>query len=170
MRYIQHGFTLIEALVAIAIMAILLAVAVPSFSSSGLNSELRSAAGGLLASANLARAEAIKRNAVVNLCVSSNGTTCGTGGWEQGWIVVAPASGALGETILQRHEARPAGFKISASAAIATVSFQPTGVGATPVAFTICRATPSPGQQERIVTIDAAGRVTSRRTSTGSCS
>ena len=34
------------------------------------------------------RSEAIKRNRVVEMCVSVNGTSCAEGGWEQGWIVL----------------------------------------------------------------------------------
>ena len=168
-RVRTNGFTLIEVLVAIAIAAILLAVAVPSFSAANLNSRLRASSTELIASANLARAEAIKRNGVVNLCPSADGTSCSAGGWEQGWIVIAPAKGALEAKIMKRRDALPEGYKVTASGGIALVSFRPTGVGATAVTFTICRSAPSIGDQERVVTIDATGRTTSRRTTTGLC-
>jgi type IV fimbrial biogenesis protein FimT len=164
------GFTLIEMLVAIAIAAILLAVAVPSFSAANLSSRLRATSTDLIASASLARAEAIKRNGIVHLCPSADGTSCTSGGWEQGWIVIAPAKGTLAEKIVRRSDALPAGFKVTSSGGVAIVSFQPTGVGATAVTFTICRATPSVGNQERVVTIDATGRTASRKTATGICS
>jgi type IV fimbrial biogenesis protein FimT len=62
----------------------------------------------LVASAHLARSEAIKRNADVTLCVSnSDGTDCGSGGWEQGWIVLA-ADG----TVIQHQQALPAGLQV----------------------------------------------------------
>jgi type IV fimbrial biogenesis protein FimT len=157
------GVTLVEMMLAITVLAILLALAVPSFKEAGLGSQLRSASSELIASVNLARSEAIKRNAPVSLCVSSDGANCGAGGWEQGWIVIA------GGSLIQKQAAAPTGFRISAASATTTVTFQPTGVGATPATFTICRATPSAGQQERVVTIDAAGRATSRRTTTGVC-
>jgi type IV fimbrial biogenesis protein FimT len=160
-RAVSAGVTLIEMMVAISILAILLAIAVPSFSESRLSSQLRSSSTELIASANLAKSEAIKRNAPANLCVSTDGLTCGAGGWEQGWIVIA------GGSVIRVQSAAPNGFRISGAAA--TVTFQPTGVGATPATLTICRATPSAGSQERVVTIDAAGRVTSRRTTVGTC-
>jgi type IV fimbrial biogenesis protein FimT len=162
------GFTLIEMMVAIAIMAILLAIAVPSFREAGLSSELRSFSSDLLASANLARSEAIKRNAPVTLCVSAGGTSCGSGGWEQGWIVIVPSM--VPATVVQRRDAATAGFRISASSSITNIVFQPTGVGATPTTLTVCRATPTAGHQERVVTIDAAGRASARKTTTGTCS
>jgi type IV fimbrial biogenesis protein FimT len=158
------GFTLIEMMVAIAILAVLMSLAVPSFRDMGFGEQLRSASTELIAAANLARSEAIKRNAPVNLCVSSDGESCGVGGWEQGWIVTAG-----GPDPIRVKPAAPSGFRISATGAATAIVFQPTGVGATPASFTICRATPSPGRQERIVTIDAAGRATARRTTTGVC-
>lgn len=160
------GFTLIEVMVAIAILAILLTVAVPAFQDSSLNSQLRATSTEMIAAANLARTEAIKRRRPVRLCVSANGTSCGSGNWRQGWIVIAPS--ASGDVVIQRRDALRESFRINAS--IAAVTFQPTGVGATPATFTICRATPNPGPQERVVTIDAAGRAVSHRTTTGTCS
>lgn len=56
------GFTLVEMIVSISIMAILLAIAIPSFRTFVLNAQIRSTAEGLLAGLNLARTEAIRRN------------------------------------------------------------------------------------------------------------
>lgn len=165
-RNASAGFTLIEALVAIAVLAILLGIAVPSFSDSTLNSQLRAASTDMIAAANLARTEAIKRRRTVSLCVSSNGTSCTTGGWHQGWIVIVPSTG----TVIRTRAAMRNGFRMSEANSLASVAFQSTGVGATAAAFRICRATPSPGPQERVVTIDAAGRAVARRTTTGTCS
>src|SRR5829696_9083668 len=88
------GFTLIELMIAITLMAILMAIAVPSFKDASLGSELRSIANDLVAHAALARSEAIKRNALVTLCVSADGATCSAGSWEQGWIVKTEVAGA----------------------------------------------------------------------------
>lgn len=164
------GFTLIEMLVAISISAILLAIAVPSFSSANLSSRLRASSTDLMASASLARAEAVKRNGIVNLCPSADGVSCSAGGWEQGWIVIAPAKGVLAEKVVYRHDPLPSGYRMTTNGGISLVRFQPTGVGATAATFTICRATPSVGTQERVVSIDAAGRATSRKTTTSHCS
>jgi type IV fimbrial biogenesis protein FimT len=95
-----RGFTLIELMVTISIMAILLMIAVPSFQNATLGSKLSSFANGLVASAHLARSEAIKRNADVTLCVSnSDGTDGGSGGWEDaasGSSLPMVAPGSLG--------------------------------------------------------------------------
>jgi type IV fimbrial biogenesis protein FimT len=163
------GFTLIEMMVAIGIMAILLSIAVPSFTQAGLGSQLRSSSTAMIASANLARSEAVKRNAPVNLCVSADGASCGAGGWEQGWIVMVPSLPA-GQQVIARGDPAPQGFRIMASSSTTTVTFQPTGVGATAASFKICRQSPNAGHQERLVTIDAAGKAASRQTTTGTCS
>lgn len=159
------GFTLVELMVTIAVMAILLGIAVPSFNEAMLGSKLSSFANSLSGSALLARSEAIKRNAPVTLCVSSTGTACGTGSWEQGWIVISD-----GGTVLHSHAALPSGLKVIEAAANDELVFRPTGVGATSATFTVCRATPSAGGQERVVTISATGRADVDKTTNGACS
>jgi type IV fimbrial biogenesis protein FimT len=97
------------------------------------------------------------------MCVSTNGSTCGEGGWEQGWIILA------GETVLHRQQAVVDGFRISASGGLETLSFQPTGLAATQAQFTVCRATPTTGAQESIVSVSITGKPSVRRTETGIC-
>lgn len=164
----QQGFTLIELMVTIAVMAILLSIAAPSFNNALLGNRLGTQANNLVASSLAARSEAIKRNAAVTVCASADGATCATtGGWEQGWIV------AVGTTVLQRQPAAPSGLKITAldvsDSVIRTLTFQPTGVGATQARLTICRATPSAGGQERVVRISLTGRASVSKTSVGVC-
>lgn len=165
-RLVQRGFTLIEMMVTIAVMAILLMIAVPSFNEAMLGSKLGSYANNLVSGAHLARSEAIKRNGAVSLCVSnSDGTACGSGGWEQGWIVRATDG-----TVIQRQQALPAGLKVTEAAASTSLVFNPSGVGATSATFKVCRATPTVGGQEREVKISLTGRPSVGKTTTGSCS
>lgn len=159
-RFGQRGFTLIELMITLAIFAVLLAVLVPSYSDMTLGSKLRSLANDLVAGAMLARSEAIKRNSVVRMCVSADGESCIAGGWEQGWVVFHDANddGALdeGEAVLLQHQAAAFGFKITGT--VASVRFQPTGLGATQASLTVCRAAPTVGGQERVVSISLTGR------------
>lgn len=159
-----HGFSLVEMMVIISILGILSAIAIPSFSEIILSTKLRSYANSLVGNAFLARGEAIKHNTPVTLCVSTNGTSCATGGWEQGWIVLS------GTTVVQRQLAVASGYKITESAGLNSLTFQPTGIGATQATLIICRATPQAGSQERTVTISATGRPSVSKTTTGSCS
>ena len=165
------GFTLIELVVTVLILAILVTVGVPSFSDATLGSRLGSYANELVTSAYLARSEAMKRNLPVTLCTSTNGTSCAvSGGWEQGWIVLEAST----STVIEHQQARAPGYKVMAkdasNAAIYSVAFQPTGFGATQATFTVCRYLPEAGKQERVVTLSPTGNPAVSRTETGTCS
>jgi len=74
------GFTLIELMVTVTLVAIVLAVGVPSFTTFQRNAELTSTTNSLLAALNAARGEAMKRgmNAMV---VPADGAN-----WSSGWV------------------------------------------------------------------------------------
>jgi len=63
----KSGFTLVEMLVTIAILAILLGIGVPSFKNSINNSNMVSNANGMIGAFNYARIEAIKHGNAVNV-------------------------------------------------------------------------------------------------------
>lgn len=159
----QWGFTVVELMVTLTVLSILMCLAVPSFRDAGLPSQLRAIANGMVAATQVARSEAIKRNATVQLCVSSDGATCGTGNWQQGWIVIS------GTTVLHSEPATPGGYRVTPAGGSTTLSFDATGLGATPDTFTVCRQTPRVGAQERVVTLTAAGRASVKTTTTGVC-
>ncbi len=161
-RRAARGFTLLELMVTVAVLAVLIGIAVPSLGDATLAGKLAASANDLVAGVAMGRSEAIKRNAVTSLCVSSNGTSCGSGGWEQGWIIIS------GSTVIQKHSAAPTGFKVTSS--VAKVDFQPTGVGNTQATITVCRSAPSAGSQERVVNVSATGRAYVSKTTTGTCS
>jgi len=149
-RHGARGFTLIELMVTITILAILLGWAIPSFNNAALSSKLTGFANDLVASTQIARSEAIKRNAPITLCRSTDGLTCaGSGGWEVGWIMLS------GTTVLQRHEALPAEFSIS-QRTFGALTFPADVVGATPAEFRVHRATP-PGSEVRCLRVTVSG-------------
>lgn len=86
----QKGFTLVELMVTVAVLAIVLGIAIPSFSSILLNNRISTTAHELHAAMQLARSESIKRkkpivlcgaNAALDECVQ-NGTN-----WSSGWLM-----------------------------------------------------------------------------------
>jgi len=70
----QHGFTLTEMAVTVAVLAILAAIAVPSFQSTIDKRRLIGAAEQLYGDLQYARSEAIKGNRVVGVNFTANGT------------------------------------------------------------------------------------------------
>jgi type IV fimbrial biogenesis protein FimT len=164
-RHAGRGFTLLELLVVIALIAIVAAIATPSFRDAGLGSRLRAVTNNMLASIQLARSEAIKRNVAVTLCRSADGSTCAaSGGWEQGWVL----RDATGEVISSQQRV-PGGLKVLQAGGYAALTFQPIGIGATSATFTICRDDPV-GPQERVLRVTASGTTAVSTTRNRSCS
>lgn len=158
-----RGFTLMELLIAVAIAALLFAIGVPTFRNVATGSQLTSTANNLLASIQLARSEAIKRNVAVAVCPSSNGDDCDLGGdWEIGWIVHD------GVTVIQRQAGLPAGYLMTQSGGTTELEFQPIGIAGNPTVITVCRDDP-PGSQERVLSLRASGTAQVTYTQTGVC-
>ena len=163
----HSGFTVLELMVVVSILAILATLAAPSFSEAILNGRLTSLANNFLVSAQLARSEAIKQNTVVRLCRSADGATCATSGtWAQGWVVVAVVDG----TVFRIEPALPTDFSLAWTT---NFDFQPGGdvvaTAALPVTLKLCRIPPSSSGQDRQIRITGTGRTSIARTSTGTC-
>jgi len=166
-----RGVTLIEFLTALAILAILLTVAVPSFQDAFLNGKLTNQANAFLSDLTLARSEAIKTNARVTLCKSANGADCvTTGGWQQGWLVFRDAdnSGTRQNTepIIQRGDPLADGFSLTGNNPVEDyISYTSTGSarltsGALQAGtLTLCRFAPTVGGSNRSVILGGTGRV-----------
>jgi type IV fimbrial biogenesis protein FimT len=76
----EVGFTLIESMIAVSVLAILFSLAFPSFSNAITNSRLTSQANLLVSAINQARSEAIRRGQhVVVRKINAE--------WESGWRV-----------------------------------------------------------------------------------
>lgn len=100
------GFTLIELMVALAVLGILLSIAIPSFQNMVLDNRIAAQANQVITALNYARSEAVKRGASATLCPTSGGAACaGSTNWSTGWLVFADADGngtvGAGEAVLR---------------------------------------------------------------------
>lgn len=110
----RNGFTLIELMVGVAVLAIALGAGVPSMSEFIKNSRLAAHTNDLLTSLHLARTEAGKRNARVTVCKSSDvinfdwNTTADTS-WDIGWFVFVDTASfgthEVAEVVFDTHAA-----------------------------------------------------------------
>jgi len=179
---LQRGLTLVELMITVAVLAILTALATPSFSSLIQSSRLTTTANELLTTLQLARSEAVRRNVRVVVCASSNGSSCsGSSTWSAGWIAFkdsdSDAAVDTGETVL----ASAAGtdpLQVRASANVGSaVTFRADGIayrsnGALLAGrLAVCATTNDPAENVRDVVIASGSRITiSRRNANGNCS
>ena len=171
----QRGFTLVELMTAVAVVAIITTMALPSFRNLINSNKATSTAEELVNSLGLARSEALQRNGVVTVCASStvnNSTpTCNSSAtdWSTGWLVFVDSAndGVYNtgtDTLLRRGS--PASQLTSmglytlttsctAGAAGATVKFRSfINLGGTTRVFKIVS-----GSTTKYVQIDNVGRI-----------
>lgn len=139
----RAGFTLIELLFVVALVAIMLVIAVPSFTSFISNYRATSAVNDFLQGVTLTRNEALKRGRrVMMMPNNSAGAPSVTGDWKNGWTIFVdtnnnqtldPAEVAAGNLIYQ-HGPLDASITVSDSAGGAGAPFT-DGASKTYVSF-----------------------------------
>ena len=83
----QRGFSLLELMVGVTVLAVLLGLAVPTFREVIQNNRVVAQNNDFIAAINTARSEAIKRGNAVAMCASTDGATCsGLTSWSGGWV------------------------------------------------------------------------------------
>ncbi len=174
------GFSMIELLVALGIVAILLGLAVPSMINFVVSRRVLSLSQAFLASVNFARSEAVKRNDRVVLCKSVTGLSCVTsGGWDGGWILFHdPNNNAqldTGEVVLRRQNPAASGLSLTGNAPVANyISVSASGVsklisGAFQAGtLTLC-TTPASDANVRQIILSATGRARVQAGTTTDC-
>ena len=81
------GFTLIELMITVSLVAILMMIAAPSLRDVMWNARMTSATNDLITDLSVARAEAVTRGVPTAICTSNTGAACTATAWSQGWII-----------------------------------------------------------------------------------
>ena len=125
-----RGFTLLELLVTVAVIAIVAGLAAPSFANLIRNGRLTSAANEMVAMLQTARSAAITNRANATVCPSTDGETC-TDAMGNRWIALTTKNAV--STVL-RDSTLPMGVAVTASdnlsAADNRFTFTPGGFSA----------------------------------------
>ncbi len=156
----QNGFSLIELMVVIAVVAVLAGIAYPAFTGIINANRLGSQADEVMTSLQFARGEAIRRNARVSVCGSANGATCG-GAWTN-VLTVVEADG----TVLRSTDVKP---PVQVSSAAGRITYRADGLAITAVNTTItaCIPTTQPAENRRLITLTSVARVAITRVDGG---
>ena len=174
----QRGFTLVELMTAVAIMAIIATLALPSFRNLINSNKATSTAEELVNSLGVGKSEALQRNGVVTICPSTNSTTssptCSTTNtdWKSGWLVFVDGDNdgsysSTSDTLLRRGS--PASNltsltsynEASTCTSVALVKFRSfINLGGSALVFKVVA-----GNTTKWVKVDRLGRITLPATS-----
>lgn len=130
------GFSLIELMVVVAILATLVTIAAPSFSSIINNNRIDSTWRNVHDSMQFARSEAVKRNGKIEVCVANadqDACAADTTDWSSGWLVVH-GRGSADFEVLKVGEPIP-GIEVGGPSG--TVEYLGMGAPKTSYAFTV---------------------------------
>lgn len=161
----QQGWTLIEQLMALAIVAVLVTIAIPSMGNVLARSRLQSAQMDLIAGLQHARYLAISRGLPTIFCPSRDGSDCvRSPRWEHGWLIASDRNGdnRPDHSAIVTAPHAPPGMHLRSSAGRYRVRFHADGsaVG-TNLTITLCL----PGHHARAlnVIVSNVGRVRGER-------
>lgn len=155
------GFTLIELMVTIAIAAILMGIAIPSFVGIIASNRLTTSANELVTALNLARSEAVKRGQQV--VVRKTGTH-----WENGWHVFVDIDRSTNakENVLDTgtdielrvYSALPTNYTLRGNNNFVNfIRYQPDGRSSNIGSFAVCEGGSITGA--KLIIVNAVGRV-----------
>ncbi len=143
-KQINQGFTLIELMIAILVLAIVIGIGVPSFITQIRNSELTTYTNELVHSLTLARSESVK--SLKTVTVASVG-----GDWSDGWTVTRDGF------LVREFNSPPATGSITGANGVDPITFHPMGNVTTAECFDI---TVTNASNVRSVMVSASGRAT----------
>lgn len=147
------GFTLVELLVTMVVIAVVLVIGVPGIANMKRNSELTTATNDLVVALNLARTEAVRQG--IDITVASNAGDASTN-FTTGWDVKS------GATVMREFSGVPTGTSVTLTSGTAPITFAGLGNVTSASCFDIAVGGIS---AVRSVPISAAGRVSTCKAS-----
>lgn len=162
----DRGFSLIELMTVVTVASIVLALGVPGLGALVRTQRLNSAAAGLHAALMLARSEAIRRGARVEVAPADGKR------WENGWIVYADENdnGSFDpdDILIQARPAMADGIKVSSTFSQPNIGYHGSGrtrSNGSAQAFLAGTIRLSSGREGRNIVVNALGRARLCRTS-----
>lgn len=155
----SRGFTMIELLIAIALAAIIMGLAVPSFMDFMIRNRLNSYNNEFVAALATARSEAVRRGTTVSVCKRASDTSCVGGAWSNGWLVVVntanvnPATTAPSGPVINVHEALSSGYTLNGNTNYKNyITFNADGSANQNGTFVFCRNSDTASARTAILT------------------
>jgi type IV fimbrial biogenesis protein FimT len=158
------GFTLVELMIALTIVAILVGLAAPSYRDFTHNNQTSATNNDLVTALNLARNESLRRGTGVTVCPSPDGVVCSNAGdWPKGWIVFQDDAQngviAADKYVVQKWSAPQGGILVATTSQ--NIQYQPTGMVTNAAKFDVsypaCR-----GQNHRQIQVSPVGTISTQ--------
>ncbi len=153
------GFTLIELMITIALVAIVMGIGVPSYQNLVVKNRIQTQASEIRSSLAMARVEAIRRGLWIRICPGQNG--CAGGNWHEGWNSFVDRDSndtrdeGAGETHLEVHIRLDGGSTLTGAD---EVIFKSDGTVVDARTMILCTAD-GDAQHRRRISISSVGRV-----------
>lgn len=168
------GFTLLELMFTLIVVALLLGIAVPGFFDTIRSNRAAANANEFVTALSIARSEAVRRGTRVVLCPTSDGAGCnGNGDWTQRWVLFLDAAASeanppsFNAANVLREWAAPSGDAVitarsnGVAATVRWIRFLPRGEARSnvsmPVAFNM-EINGCSGLEGRDIELNAVGR------------
>lgn len=127
----RQGFTALELIITMAVIAVLLTLGVPAFQNFGWNLRMKTAMDTLQTDLKLARGHSISQNSRTVICPADDKTGCsGQADWQHGWIVFTDINGDREKQAtepLLKYSGTLANLNINSSSSRTYLRFFPNG-------------------------------------------